>query len=415
MPLYIPIGHTVGEVDHYKLIGERLELRVEQIFQKTQQIMGHKLELHTIRMQQAIDQVEALNRKIEHVEWALNRFQQAKTDMKHMFEEKLQELLKLQSHLQLKQDQLAKKQDLLHTTIVGDSWSMPTPTISSPPCHSPTLLSSSIPYQKSHTLSTPGPSAQKRPPQFNPTPSASVTCTADAGVKPTSKSCEDVDDDLLSFLSGELELPPIFSQRKELSSIVEPTVPFIQPCVDSERMSHVGSQHSGAMDWPPPTVLPQREGVHVDSQQLGVMELPPLTLRTQAGMQPSNITSKKLASGFLQPSDNILAQNKDLWKEEHVTKLANKLARYSYFGDAVLLQSTLTGREGVALDDTKIQALIQDIQRVACYSMTQTEFDEKIKPKIREGISNLCRRLRNCEKKKKRKESIAGVETPTAV
>ena len=33
--------------------------------------------------------------------------------------------------------------------------------------------------------------------------------------------------------------------------------------------------------------------------------------------------------------------------------------------------------------------------------MTQTEFDARIKTKVREGISNLCRRLRILEKKKK--------------
>lgn len=93
-----------------------------------------------------------------------------------------------------------------------------------------------------------------------------------------------------------------------------------------------------------------------------------------------NITSKKLpiASVSLQPSNIFLVQNKDLWKEEHVKKLANKLARYSYFGDDVLMQLTLTGREGVALDEKKMKAMLQDVRRVACYSMTQTEFDARI-------------------------------------
>ena len=50
-----------------------------------------------------------------------------------------------------------------------------------------------------------------------------------------------MDDELLSFLSGELELSPIFSQKKELSSVVELIVLFVQPCMESERMSHVSS------------------------------------------------------------------------------------------------------------------------------------------------------------------------------
>lgn len=217
-------------------------------------------------MQQGTDQVEALSKKVERVEWALNnKFQQYKADLDGIFEEKFQEFLKLQSHLQLKQDQLAVKQYLLHTTIVGERWSMPTPTLSSPPCRSPTYLCSSTPHQSSHTLSALRPSAQPRPLQFNPTLSASIT--SDAGVKPTSKSYEDVDEDLLSFLSGELELPPTAPSQSEnqkgLSSLIEPTVPFVQPKVDNERMSHVSSHHSGAMDLPPPIAFPPMGGSHI--------------------------------------------------------------------------------------------------------------------------------------------------------
>jgi hypothetical protein len=117
-----------------------------------------------------------------------------------------------------------------------------------------------------------------------------------------------------------------------------------------------------------------------------MMDLPLLTL---TGMQPSDITSQNLgptASGCLQPSDSAVMQNKHLWKEEHATKLANKLARYSYFGDKVWMRSTLTGKEGVALDEKKMRAILQDVRRVACYSTTQTEFDARIRPKIRESI-----------------------------
>ena len=43
------------------------------------------------------------------------------------------ELTKQQTHLQRKQDQLAAKQDLLHTTIVHDQCPLPLPIMTSPP------------------------------------------------------------------------------------------------------------------------------------------------------------------------------------------------------------------------------------------------------------------------------------------
>ena len=82
---------------------------------------------------------------------------------------------------------------------------------------------------------------------------------------------------------------------------------------------------SGTMDLPLPTVSLHMGGSHVDLQQSGTMDLP---LPTLTGMQP---TLGPTASGCLQPSESVLVQNKDLWKEEHATKLANKLARYFLF------------------------------------------------------------------------------------
>jgi len=43
------------------------------------------------------------------------------------------EIMKQQTHLQKKQDQLAAKQDLLHTTIVRDQCPLPPPIMISPP------------------------------------------------------------------------------------------------------------------------------------------------------------------------------------------------------------------------------------------------------------------------------------------
>ena len=165
-----------------------------------------------------MDQVNSLSRKIEHVEWAHNS--RVKVDLNRMFEEKFREIVKLHSNLQLKQDQLAVKQDLLHTTIVGDSWSMPTPTISTPPFRSPP--SASTLHQGSLASSTILCStSQQTPSQFRPIPSTSY-----AGVQSTSKNLEeDIDDQLLSFLSGDLELPPAaltLTESQKESTVTNP-------------------------------------------------------------------------------------------------------------------------------------------------------------------------------------------------
>ena len=49
----------------------------------------------------------------------------------------------------------------------------------------------------------------------------------------------------------------------------------------------------------------------------------------------------------------------------------------------------------------KMNAILQDVRRVACYAMTQNEFDTRIKPKVREVFRQ---RLRNLDNKKKRKD-----------
>jgi hypothetical protein len=55
---------------------------MEQMVQKFQQVMEHKLEVQAIRFQQAMDRVDTPSRKIEHVEWVHNsRFQQAKMEL----------------------------------------------------------------------------------------------------------------------------------------------------------------------------------------------------------------------------------------------------------------------------------------------------------------------------------------------
>ena len=55
----------------------------------------------------------------------------------------------------------------------------------------------------------------------------------------------------------------------------------------------------------------------------------------------------------------VMEENKSLWKPATVGKLAIRLARQVYFGDSVLMASTVTGNGKPALDDKKIEFAIQ--------------------------------------------------------
>ena len=96
---------------------------------------------------------------------------------------------------------------------------------------------------------------------------------------------EDLDEDLLQFLSGELNFPPptVLPQSESQTELTDPTPPIVQSQLDSGRLSHVSSQHSGVINLPPPTVLPFMGGPHVDSQQSGAMDLPPPTVSPHMG------------------------------------------------------------------------------------------------------------------------------------
>ena len=100
---------------------------------------------------------------------------------------------------------------------------------------------------------------------------------------------------------------------------------------DVPQVHETTFRNGGKEEWwessvcPPLNIISQMERSHVDPTQSGPMDLPSSVLCLQEGTQTSyNVGPTSSVS--LQLSDNILVQNKDLWKEEHVTKLANKLA-----------------------------------------------------------------------------------------
>ena len=92
----------------------------------------------------------------------------------------------------------------------------------------------------------------------------------------------------------------------------------------------------------------------------------------------------------LQTPKEVIQKNSNLWSDIDAGKLANKLARYAYFGDSVLALSTVIRRERNALDANSIHS---DLYRVVFEATTPLrEFEATVISKIN---ASSCRRLRS--------------------
>ena len=91
-----------------------------------------------------------------------------------------------------------------------------------------------------------------------------------------------------------------------------------------------------------------------------------------------------------------MEENKDLWKPNKIGKLAICLAREAYFGDTILMASTVTGKDDrPALDDAKLKLLYTKIHEKVFESTSLTYFMKQIVPSINKAIAGLCKRLRS--------------------
>ena len=245
------------------------------------------------------------------------------------------EIARQQLHLQRKQDQLVSKQDLLQTSIVGDYLPPfpPTKVITSPP---PSLLSPSLSFisgtQPRFATGQALLQSPRCPPIVHDLEEHNISAE---GVRDTDL------DEIISFLTD----------------------------------SQLVQQHSDQSN-----VKPSDEQIPVGLDAAQQVDTPSIT-------QPKELVLKTPAE--------VLGSNKDLWNERGVGKLANKLARFAYFGDSVLAESTRTGKERRALEEPKMKCLIADIRNTVFKSKTIEDFEDTIVPKINSSISALCKRLRN--------------------
>lgn len=122
------------------------------------------------------------------------------------------------------------------------------------------------------------------------------------------------------------------------------------------------------MKWPPPTVVPRMGGSHIDSQQF-VRPLIHSMRKWVCNSATSPLRNKELP----QPSLATFQQHSFSKQRPLEGRMCHKIGRkLAYFGGDALMQSTLT----VFALDGKMQAMLQDIRHVACYSITKAEFNE---------------------------------------
>ena len=99
---------------------------------------------------------------------------------------------------------------------------------------------------------------------------------------------------------------------------------------------------------------------------------------------------------MLKSPDAVMEENKSLWKPATVGKLAIRLARRAYFGDSVLMASTVTGNGKPALDDKKLNLLYGNIHNNVFKSTSADYFNKHIVPIINyRAIAGTCKRLRS--------------------
>ena len=106
-------------------------------------------------------------------------------------------------------------------------------------------------------------------------------------------------------------------------------------------------------------------------------------------------TSSFELPNMLKSADTVMEENKSLWTLSSVGKLAIRLARQSFFGDSVLMSSTVTGKDRPALDPAKMASLYDIIQKNVFKSTSVHEFEKNIIPRINSAVAGICKRLRS--------------------
>ena len=116
------------------------------------------------------------------------------------------------------------------------------------------------------------------------------------------------------------------------------------------------------------------------------------------------------ASTKLKSADEVMHKHPDLCNPTNVSKLDTKLAQESFFGNQVLVLSSVTGKVGTQLHEQKLETL-QTVLRTKFFpDMPIDRFREAIWPQCKNSIAALCKHIR---KKQQTKSNVQVVVAPS--
>ena len=74
--------------------------------------------------------------------------------------------------------------------------------------------------------------------------------------------------------------------------------------------------------------------------------------------------------------EQVVQENRGLCTTQGAGQLATALARQSYFGVHTLISSSMTGKSGPALDESKLAKMKEFLQKSVFFSLSDSEFKE---------------------------------------
>ena len=406
--LFIRLDSSLARMENTLI---QLATKQEQLATKQDQLSLKQEEI--ARRQEQIPSKE----QVMEIQTKVSFIANAQVDL----QSRVSDITRLQSHLQVKQDQLASKQDLLHSTIANEQASA---SVISSPILSPPLVT---------------PSAwNPRPPRFTPAlpsiPHASKwrsqSCmpalfTPTVVPKQTTKE-ESIDDEVFSFLSEFCGSSPSTTANAEFQGPAAPGTSPLLPVIDlAENTVGVDSGLSVDSASQPFNSASRSSNLQSCGGNAPRLLLPPTNPEQytfgnpdHGGSAPGLVdyalgqqysgtgeslpsTSAPLTSSTkLKSPDEIMQSNPELCIPANILKLTVRLAQDSLFGDDVLVRSSVTGKVGFPLDEQKLE-LLQTLLRTKVYQdMTVESFKDLVWPKCKDAIAAYCKRLRKKAKKK---------------
>ena len=308
--------------------------------------------------------------------------------------------------LKHRQDMVFQKQDQIQSTLSGDIPKVPN-TRAYTPSDGPSIVAWSPPYV---SLPMRQPSACPKIPALPLQPERRPSTDRTSSVHPFSSTPIEIetfsDEDIQSLLSLDLGGKPEDIQHSIQSVSV---VDVLFPGTLQNQLATAPTSEPGAMLEPPPTSgHPASLQSHISRQvqpfggQPGAQHAEFSSDRTlhpecsNSEESPSAIEAlsrgRQAAKGDIPPDVviNAFMQKYSTLDVTNVGRLGVLLAKYSYFGDAVLEGSTLKGKGNrPGFDQNKLDQLMLVIHNKHPFSLLSlAEFQARIQPKILRALTD---------------------------